>query len=296
MSYDISVVLGSKNRKGLIKATIKSIRENGFKGNLEIIVVDGGSTDGTCDWLAKQKDVFTIIQPNYKYIDQDGISVLAHSWGEFMNIGFKYASAPYIVMVSDDLILHKGCLQNGFDEMERRRKAGDKIGAGAFYFREFPRHKYYRVGLLPGNFVALNHGFYSKEALISVDFLDEKNYNFYAADSDIVMRMNLAGWKSIALETCFSEHLCHKPKFKDRGKLSPSNQRDMDVFDRKYPYEQENYAIWRNCTEKTDVSAFYLESPLNVFYGYLLKYYDEHIAKESFCPKKVYEIGGCHTD
>ena len=53
--YQISVVMGSKNRKNLLKATINSIRTNGFNGNIEIIVVDGGSTDGTCDWLAKQQ-------------------------------------------------------------------------------------------------------------------------------------------------------------------------------------------------------------------------------------------------
>ena len=51
-------------------------------------------------------------------------------------------------MVSDDLILHEGCLQNGYDELERRRINGEKIGAGAFYFREFPRHDFYRVGVL----------------------------------------------------------------------------------------------------------------------------------------------------
>ena len=55
--------MGSKNRKNLLKATINSIRTNGFNGNIEIIVVDGGSTDGTCDWLAKQTDVFTIVHP-----------------------------------------------------------------------------------------------------------------------------------------------------------------------------------------------------------------------------------------
>ncbi len=81
MDYDISVVLGSKNRKNLLKATINSIRKNGFHGNLEIIVIDGGSTDGTCSWLAKQKDIFTMIQPNYKMTDSEGIRVLAHSWG-----------------------------------------------------------------------------------------------------------------------------------------------------------------------------------------------------------------------
>ena len=84
---------------------------------MEIIVVDGGSNDGTCDWLAKQKDILTIIQPNYQISDKNGISVLAHSWGEFMNIGFKYANSPWIVMVSDDLILTKGALQNGYNKM-----------------------------------------------------------------------------------------------------------------------------------------------------------------------------------
>ena len=83
-TYDISVVLGSKNRKNLLKATIDSIRENGFDGKMEIIVVDGGSTDGTCDWLAGQRDILTIVQPNYSIRDEEGISVLRHSWGEFM--------------------------------------------------------------------------------------------------------------------------------------------------------------------------------------------------------------------
>ena len=104
-SKDLSIVLGSKNRKGLIKATIDSIRNNGFDGTLEIIVVDGGSTDGTCDWLAKHTDVFTIVQPNYSIVAEDGVKKRAHSWGEFMNIGFKYAHSDYICMVSDDLIL-----------------------------------------------------------------------------------------------------------------------------------------------------------------------------------------------
>ena len=71
--YDLSVVMGSKNRKNLLKATINSIRTNGFNGNIEIIVVDGGSNDGTCDWLAKQTDVFTIVQPNYTTINDKGI-------------------------------------------------------------------------------------------------------------------------------------------------------------------------------------------------------------------------------
>ena len=81
-SKDLSIVLGSKNRKGLIKATIDSIRNNGFDGTLEIIVVDGGSTDGTCDWLAKQTDV--ILQSFSQIIPllQKTVSRKGHTHGE----------------------------------------------------------------------------------------------------------------------------------------------------------------------------------------------------------------------
>jgi glycosyltransferase involved in cell wall biosynthesis len=276
MNYKISVVLGSKNRKNLLKATINSIRNNGFSGKMEIIVIDGGSTDGTCNWLAKQKDIFTVIQPNYKIVDNEGIPVLAHSWGEFMNIGFRYASAKYIVMVSDDLIIGKGCLQKGYDEMERRIASGEKIGSAAFFFREFPRHNYYRVGLLPGGTIALNHGFYYKQALEEVGYLDEKNYNFYAADGDVIMRLNQAGWHSIFLENCYAEHLCHKPTFKNKEKLSPLHKRDMDTFQKKYPSEQKNEYIVRTGSVTINKSAFFLHAFTNVFWGYLLKIYDKY--------------------
>jgi len=248
-----------------------------------VIVVDGGSSDGTCNWLAKQRDIFTIIQPNYKIINEEDIPVLAHSWGEFMNIGFRYASGKYILMVSDDLILEKGCILKGFDEMEQRSAAGEKVGSGSIFFREFPRHDYYRVGVLPGDNIALNHGFYLKEALEDVGYLDEKNYNFYFADSDVIMRIGMKGWKTIALESCFAEHLCHKPTFNKKKNYPLSHVCDEKMFNMKYSdIKQINKTI--KIKEKVEINtfAFYRYALMNVLIGYCLRVYDMYVERKKY--------------
>lgn len=272
--YDMSVVMGSKNRKNLIIATIESIRNNGFKGNLEIIVVDGGSIDGTCDWLAKQKDILTIVQPNYSITNKDGVKVKAHSWGEFMNIGFKYAHSDYICMVSDDLILAPGCLQKGYDEIRSRISKGEKIGGGAFYFREYPRHDYFRVIKLACGYVNINHGFYYRPAMEAVNWLDEKTFNFYNGDGDFAMRLNMAGWKTIGLPDCYALHLVHLPS---RKKSLPEwYNADMDAYERLYGHlGNGSIEISKVCPD-IDPMPFWRHAMRNVFVGYILRYYDKN--------------------
>lgn len=273
MKYDISIVMGSKNRKNLIKATINSIRNNGFNGNIEIIVVDGGSTDGTCNWLAKQKDVFTIIQPNYYVINEKGIKVRAHSWGEFMNIGFKAAHSDYICMVSDDLILAPGCLRKGYDVIKSRIDAGEKIGGGAFFFREYPRDDFYRVGLVFKDYININHGFLYKPALEDVGWLDEKGYNFYFADGDIAIRLNEANWKTIELYDCFALHLSHIPKRK--SKIPNWYYEDLKTYHQKYKnYTQGQASIKVTDNKYINPTPFWRYSLKTVIIGCLMRLRD----------------------
>lgn len=272
--FDLSIVMGAKNRKGLIQATIDSIRNNGFNGSIEIIVVDGGSTDGTCDWLAKQKDVFTIIQPNYSIVDSNGVKKRKYSWGNFMNIGFKYAHSDYICMVSDDLILAPMCLQNGYDELRKRIEAGEKIGGGAFYFREWPRHDYYRVIKLADDVIHINHGIYYRPAMEAVNWLNEDDFNFYYADGDFSIRLNMAGWKTIALEDCFAAHLVHLPQ---RNKHVPQWVLcDEEQYKKLYPKDVNN-SIQKNVKRPSvNTLGFWKHAPRNVITGYLLKQLDKY--------------------
>ena len=99
----ISFVIGSYNRKKFLKATIKSILNemNDTSINYEIIIVDGGSTDGSISWLSKQKNIILILQHN-RGIWQ-GKRIERKSWGYFMNLGFKSAQGCHTTGFS---ILH----------------------------------------------------------------------------------------------------------------------------------------------------------------------------------------------
>lgn len=60
---DISVVIPTFNRLWALPQAVESCRSG--KGNVEIVVVDDGSTDGTWDWLQAQRDIVAIRTDNW---------------------------------------------------------------------------------------------------------------------------------------------------------------------------------------------------------------------------------------
>ena len=283
--FDVSIVMGSLNRKHLLAHTIDSIRRNVRNISAEIIVIDGGSTDGTCNWLSKQRDVLTIIQPNYKERQPDGSVSLAHSWGEFMNIAFKAAVAPWILMVSDDLILCKGAISNGLTDLNMRIKNGEKIGGGAIFYREYPRDIDYHVKLLQGKFVHINHGFFWKQALEEVGYAEEKIFNFYGSDADLTMRLNLAGWQTVPLSASHAEHLNHKIQISKiiRARPTPVSHRDIQLFYNKYGGS--DYSAKRLVSAWSDLDncakVFWRTSLSACIQGFALRQLDKSRARES---------------
>ncbi|MFA6074530.1 MAG: glycosyltransferase [Negativicutes bacterium] len=203
----VSVILGTYNRLKFLKLTVDSIRKELMGSDCEIIIVDGGSTDGTISWLAKQKDVITIIQHNRG--EWKGKLIQQKSWGFFMNLGFKSASGKYVCMISDDCIVLPGAIRNGYELFERELAIGKKIGAVAFYWRNWPEMKNYWVGLTLGNKMFVNHGMYLKQALEVVGYIDEKSFAFYHADGDLCLKMWQAGYEIIDSLESYVEHFSH---------------------------------------------------------------------------------------
>lgn len=204
-----SVVIGSYNRLSFLQIAINSVRkeQDAFLGKLEIIVVDGGSDDGTLEWLAAQKDIITIIQHNRG--EWLGKKIVQRPWGYFMNLGFKCAQGKYVCMLSDDSILVPGALINGFNQFEQLLAEGKKIGAIAFYWRHWPEETLYRVGEPMGTTMYVNHGLYLNQALKEVGYIDEENYKFYFADIDLSFKFWQAGYICVDAENSYVEHYVH---------------------------------------------------------------------------------------
>jgi glycosyltransferase involved in cell wall biosynthesis len=192
----ISVVLGSYNRRRFLKAAIQSIRDNGISVPYEIIVVDGGSTDGSLRWLSWQKDIITIVQHNQGSFR--GQPIQRRSWGYFMNLGFKCAQGEFIVMISDDSLLVPDSIMNGLDYYKRLTTQGRNIGALAFYFRNWPEQWQYFVRTTIGDKISVNHGMFRRSALEDVGWIEEERYQFYHADSDLSLKLWQRGYEVVS--------------------------------------------------------------------------------------------------
>jgi GT2 family glycosyltransferase len=202
---ELSVVIGSYNRLPFLRATLASLRDELDQLALdhEILVVDGGSDDGTIRWLTGQKDVIAIVQHNRG--TWRGRPLTRRSWGGFMNLGFRAAGGTHVCMLSDDCLVVPGAIAAGLAEHERRAAAGERIGAVAFYWRDWPSDAEYRVGLTFGGRMFVNHGLFLREALEDVGFVDE-SLRFYHADGDLALRMAENGWACVDSPQSYVEH------------------------------------------------------------------------------------------
>lgn len=198
----ISIVIGSFNRCGFLKLCVDAVRAELAGGSYEIIVVDGGSTDGSIEWLVQQKDIIAIIQHNRG--EWNGKRIVRKPWAYFMNLAFKAASGNYVCMLSDDSLIVPGAILNGVDLFDELIANDLKVGGVAFYFRDYPLRKDYAVAINVGN-LYVNHGLFLRSALEEVGFCDE-GYYFYFADTDLSLKIKQAGYAIVSSKCSFVEH------------------------------------------------------------------------------------------
>lgn len=95
----VSIVTVSYNAVSTIEQTILSVINQTYS-NIEYIIIDGGSTDGTVDVIKKYQDkvAFWVSEPDKGIYDamNKGVKVAAGDWINFMNAGDTFVTSTII--------------------------------------------------------------------------------------------------------------------------------------------------------------------------------------------------------
>ncbi|NLE06164.1 MAG: hypothetical protein GX638_15360 [Crenarchaeota archaeon] len=111
-------------------------------------------------------------------------------------------------MLSDDCLVIPGAIINGYNLFEEKLKKNERVGAIAFFYRDWPDQIKYHVQTYWG-VINVNHGLYLKKALESVNYVDEDTYHFYSGDIDLVFKLLSNNYSSIFSDNSFIEHYTH---------------------------------------------------------------------------------------
>ena len=129
---ELSVVSGTYNRLDYLRQMVQSVRASIGTVSYEIVLVDGGSTDGTLAWCKQQPDI--------RLIEHGELLGAIKSF----NDGLYAAQGKYCVVGNDDVIYEDETLLNAVSYMHDH----PDVGVGCFYQnRDHPGH--YDLSYMP---------------------------------------------------------------------------------------------------------------------------------------------------
>jgi glycosyltransferase involved in cell wall biosynthesis len=136
----VTVVIPTRNRRDLLEEAVASALEQGGV-DVEVVVVDDGSTDGTQRWLDG------LANPRVRHLRLDP----ARERTAARNAGLACAVTPYVLFLDDDDLLAPQALRRLAGALERHRVAPVAAGTyatfGTYGPKELPRQP--TIGRLP---------------------------------------------------------------------------------------------------------------------------------------------------
>ncbi len=131
---EISVVTGTYNRLTHLQNLVASVRKSiHYSVPYEIVIVDGGSTDGTINWCKEQSDINLI---------QHGKLLGAV---KAFNDGAKAAKGRYVILANDDIVFIDYSIMAAYSFMQDNLH----VGIGCFYQDRNNQNWHVEIRLLP---------------------------------------------------------------------------------------------------------------------------------------------------
>jgi GT2 family glycosyltransferase len=229
----ISIITGTLDRGPLLQGLIENTVE--ANENLELVLVDGGSTDGTIKYIKEEN------HPRIKLIEVGERSRYSH----FMNLGIRHASHDIICQWNDDVLLANDW-EEVFSEIDEESdfylfnwKYGDRediknpnwlyghnhiVGGWCMLNNIENPIDYDGVTPVKGELV-MNYGLYKKHIFKKIGMYNH-DYLYYGADADLSTRAYRFGYKVKDLRNIKVCSLNNVPK---KAYMMPGEQ---EVFDK----------------------------------------------------------------
>jgi glycosyltransferase involved in cell wall biosynthesis len=184
----LSIVTPCLNSVTTLAEALDSVRSQGLGDDVEHVIVDGASDDGTVDVLQAADGVTYVSEPDR------GLS-------DAMNKGVALASGEYIGWLNADDFYLPGALERVRSALAARPDAlwltapcrivddhGNEIRRGVTRYKRFFLRHYTRRSLLVQNFVAAPSTFVRRDALLAAGGFDERFK--YSMDYDMWLRIS----------------------------------------------------------------------------------------------------------
>ena len=247
---DVSIIVVNWNTKELLLACLKSIYGTTTGLDIEVIVVDNGSHDGSSQAIKENFPQAKLIQ-NFEN----------KGFAKANNQALSIALGHYILLLNSDALLTDGSLKNLINFMDKTPVAGiaacqyiNSDGSKQNSFDNFPTlttellNKTLLKTLFPKKYPSKKKEYYvpmevesvigacmlvRKEAITQVGMLDE-DYFFFMEETDWCFRMHKAGWKVYHLPEIKVYHLQGQSKEKDPSKAWIEYYRSSYIFFKKH--------------------------------------------------------------
>lgn len=184
-------VLAFNRRDALDRALAHTVGEAEYPGDVRVVVVDNGSTDGTEAMLRERYPRVEVIRLE----DNRGVP----AWNE----AFAVATSDYVLVLDDDCYLEPGGLARAVTEAERRDAGLVSLRVVAEADRNYAFTDEYRTGLLT---------FWGCAALIRRDALEaagpfDPGIFIWAHELDFTMRLLDRGFRHLYLQEVTAVHM-----------------------------------------------------------------------------------------
>lgn len=198
----VSIVTPSFNQAEFIEETILSVQRQNYP-NLEHIIVDGGSTDGTLSILKKYGDKIKWISENDR------------GQANAINKGFKMAEGEIIGWLNSDDPYLEGAVSSVVNVFVNHPKV--QVLYGDYVFLDGSGRRIYEMRLIKYDlyillfdrcYIAQPTVFYKKEIFNKVGFLDETLQ--YAMDWEFFLRLGFSGYHFYHIPRLLAGNRLHK--------------------------------------------------------------------------------------